>query len=90
MICMIRVPGHVLNVAVPAYAGVEKHGDGGPGGVQKAALNCRTSGPGFGRHALDERTAGHLSIRSGAAKQTDFVAQKVYKSRACWARASAS
>ena len=40
---MIRVLGHVLNVAVPAHAGVEEHGDGGPGAVQKAALDRRTS-----------------------------------------------
>ncbi|OLQ00955.1 hypothetical protein AK812_SmicGene16329 [Symbiodinium microadriaticum] len=35
---VIRVPGHVLNVAVQAHAGIEKHGDGRPGPLLEAAL----------------------------------------------------
>ena len=35
---VIRVPGHVLNVAVQAHVGIEKHGDGRPGPLREATL----------------------------------------------------
>ena len=59
---MIRVPGHVLDVAVQAHAGIEKHGDGRPGAVREAGPEKAVHGDAGFPQARCVRDADHAAM----------------------------
>ena len=59
---MIRVPGHVLDVAVQAHAGIEKHGDGRPGAVREAGPEKAVHGDAGFPQARRVRDADHAPV----------------------------
>ena len=70
---MIRVPGHVLDVAVQAHAGIEKHGDGRPGAVREAGPEKAVHGDAGFPQARCVRDADHAAMPEKAQRRISLI-----------------
>ena len=75
--CVIQVPGHVLNVAVQAHAGIQKHGNGRPGAVREAAAEKAVDGGAGLPQACGIGHPDHAAVPEQAQRCVSFVR--------CWA-----
>ena len=70
---MIRVPGHVLDVAVQAHAGIEKHGDGRPGAVREAGPEKAVHGDAGFPQARCVRDADHAAMPEKVQRRISLI-----------------
>ena len=79
---MIRVSWHVLDVAVQAHAGIEKHGDGRPGAVREAGPQKAVHGAAGSPQARGVRDADDAPVPEEAERSVLFIGSGPHSSDA--------
>ena len=79
---MVRVPRHVLNVAVQPHARVEEHGDGGPGAARKAAAEKAVDGCAGLPQARGVRDPDHSAVPEQPERCVPLVGARPHRASA--------